>query len=363
MYGYRMYENGAVNRYGNFDVEDPALYQTDVLREKAVASIEGTAPGTPLFLSLMFVAPHGESVDPGSTTEPFIRAAPRDVGRYRHLRLPRSAHGERDVRDKPPYVRKLHRASSATAARIRADFRSRRESLIAVDEAVEAVVERAGAHRAARLDLHPLHLGQRLLPGRAQHLQGQVPRLRPVLARAAADPRPRHPGRHGVGRARHQRRPRADDPRGRGRHRRPADGRALDAPVRPRRAPAHAPAGPARGARGGRHRPRRRRAQRHASASTTRSAPRATSTSSGSTARASSTTGRATRARCARATATAATAASAAPCTASSCACATAPATSAASRSGRSAAETATHGPEICWRLRRCRDSFSGPSS
>ena len=44
MYGYRMYENGVVNRYGNFDVEDPALYQTDVLRDKAVASIEGTAP-------------------------------------------------------------------------------------------------------------------------------------------------------------------------------------------------------------------------------------------------------------------------------------------------------------------------------
>ena len=114
MYGYKMYENGVVNRYGNFDVEDPALYQTDVLREKAVASIEGTAPSTPLFLSLMFVAPHGESVDPGSTTEPFIRAAPRDVGRYRRLRLPRALRGERDVRDKPPYVRKLHRASSAT---------------------------------------------------------------------------------------------------------------------------------------------------------------------------------------------------------------------------------------------------------
>jgi len=150
MYGYRMYENGAVNRYGDFDVEDPAMYQTDVLRQKAVASIEGTAPGTPLFLSLMFVAPHGESVDPGSTTEPFIRAAPRDVGRYRRLRLPRAARGERDVSDKPPYVRKLHGASSATAARIRADFRSRRESLIAVDEAVEALV--GALARTGRLD-------------------------------------------------------------------------------------------------------------------------------------------------------------------------------------------------------------------
>ena len=140
MYGYKMFENGAVRRYGNFDVEDPATYQTDVLRDKAVASIEGTAPGTPLFLSLMFVAPHGESVDPGSTTQPFVRPAPRHDGHYRNLRLPRSMLGERDVSDKPPYVRKLHQPSRSTAARIRADFRSRRESLLAVDEAVEAVV-------------------------------------------------------------------------------------------------------------------------------------------------------------------------------------------------------------------------------
>ncbi len=334
MYGYRMYENGAVNRYGNFDVEDPALYQTDVLREKAVASIEGTAPGTPLFLSLMFVAPHGESVDPGSTTEPFIRAAPRDVGRYRHLRLPRASRGERDVRDKPPYVRKLHRASSATAARIRADFRSRRESLIAVDEAVEAVV--GALARTGRLDStyilftsdngffqgeHNIYKGKYLAYDPSSHV--------PLLIRGPGIP----PGTVS-GELVDQRRPRADDPRGRGRRRRPADGRALDAALRPRRAPAHAPAGPARRAGGGRHRPRRRRSAAARSASTTRSAPRATSTSSGSTARASSTTGRAIRARCARATATAATGGSAAPCTASSCACATAPATSAASRSG-----------------------------
>ena len=140
MYGYKMYENGVVHQYGNFDVEDPALYQTDVLSEQAVASIEGTATGTPLFLSLMFVAPHGESVDPGSTTEPFIRPAPRDVGHFRRLKLPRAAHGEKNVSDKPPYVRNLHMPSAATLRRIRDDLRSRRESLIAVDRAVEAVV-------------------------------------------------------------------------------------------------------------------------------------------------------------------------------------------------------------------------------
>ena len=88
----------------------------------------------------MFVAPHGESVAPGSTTEPFIRPAPRDVGHFRRLQLPRAAHGEKDVSDKPPYVRKLHMPSPATLRRIRDDLRSRRESLLAVDRAVEAVV-------------------------------------------------------------------------------------------------------------------------------------------------------------------------------------------------------------------------------
>jgi hypothetical protein len=39
MYGYKLLENGTLHRYGDFDVEDPALYQTDVLRQKAVESI------------------------------------------------------------------------------------------------------------------------------------------------------------------------------------------------------------------------------------------------------------------------------------------------------------------------------------
>ena len=47
MYGYKMFENGVLNHYGNFDVEDPALYQTDVLRRKAVEAIEATRRRTP----------------------------------------------------------------------------------------------------------------------------------------------------------------------------------------------------------------------------------------------------------------------------------------------------------------------------
>jgi arylsulfatase A-like enzyme len=149
MYGYKLFENGTLHRYGNFDVEDPALYQTDVLRQKAVESIEATGPATPLFLSLMFVAPHGEVETPGRTTQPYVRPAPRDVGRFSRLPEPRSFRGERDISDKPPYIRRLQVSNRSTAARVRADFRARRESLIAVDEAVAAVV--AALERTGRL--------------------------------------------------------------------------------------------------------------------------------------------------------------------------------------------------------------------
>ena len=147
MYGYKLFENGTARTYGHFDVEDPALYQTDVLRQKAVEQIERTGGEMPLFLSLMFVAPHGEVERPGSTTQPYVRPAPRHVGRFRRLKTPHSFRGEGDVRDKPLYIQRLRGTDASAAARVRADFRSRRESLLAVDDAVAAVIgalERTG---------------------------------------------------------------------------------------------------------------------------------------------------------------------------------------------------------------------------
>jgi N-acetylglucosamine-6-sulfatase len=149
MYGYKLFENGTLHRYGNFDVEDPALYQTDVLRDKALDVIRAHADSSrPFFLSLAFVAPHGEVVRPGTSTEPHIRPAPRHVGAFATLPLPRDpAFDEADVSDKPPEVRRLHLLHPDVDERILRDFRSRRESLLAVDEAVAAIVselERSG---------------------------------------------------------------------------------------------------------------------------------------------------------------------------------------------------------------------------
>ena len=150
MWGYTLHENGLDTTYGDFLTEDPALYQTDVLRDKAIEVIDAHAPGRdedPFFLSLNFVAPHGEVTEPGSTTQPHVRPAPRHRGRFGTLQPESPAYDELDVSDKPPYVRGRPRIGWAARERIVEDFRARREALLAVDEAVEGVVralERTG---------------------------------------------------------------------------------------------------------------------------------------------------------------------------------------------------------------------------
>lgn len=143
MWGYTLHENGVDTTYGDFWIENPALYQTDVLRDRAVGFIDAHGPGgdeDPFFLSLAFVAPHGEVVEPGFGPRPHVRPAPRHLGRFGTLRLDSPAFDEIDVRDKPPYVRALRRIRPTARERMATDLRARRESLLAVDEAVEAVV-------------------------------------------------------------------------------------------------------------------------------------------------------------------------------------------------------------------------------
>ena len=258
MYGYQMFENGVLRRYGNFDVEDPALYQTDVLRQKAVESIEATDSGTPLFLSLMFVAPHGEVETPAGRHSPTSarRRATRACSATCASRA--SFRGERDISDKPPYIRRLHRTNPATATRVRADFRSRRESLLAVDDAVADVV--GALARTGRLDsTYILFTSDNgFFQGEHRIVKGKYLVYDAVHARAAADPRPRHRARHRLGRAGRQHRPRADAARrGRRDRGRPIDGRSILPFARDPRLRTRA-ARPARGARPGRHRPRRR---------------------------------------------------------------------------------------------------------
>jgi len=143
MWGYTLNENGRLVTYGSpTGDENPSYYQTDVYREKALDVIRrGSHSGRPFFLSLALLAPHHEEAEIRRVTGVTVRSAPRHRGRAASLPLPRSrAFNELDRSDKPMFMRRFKPLDGAAVARITAEFRARRESLLAVDEAVAAIV-------------------------------------------------------------------------------------------------------------------------------------------------------------------------------------------------------------------------------
>ena len=141
MYGYRLNENGRLRSYGGA----PADYQTDVFARKATAFLRASATQRqPFFLTVGTVAPHLESrVNPIGPHEQGRdpRPAPRDLGRFAHRALPRPpSFNERNVSDKPSFVRKRPRLDGVHIARLRTIYRSRLESLLAVDDLVRGVI-------------------------------------------------------------------------------------------------------------------------------------------------------------------------------------------------------------------------------
>ena len=150
MWNYTLNENGRMVTYGGPDEEDPASYQTDVLRDRALDVIRrDSRSGQPFFLSLAFLAPHYEEGPVRVRTGVTVRSAPRHRGRFASLPLPRPpGFNERDRSDKPGFMRRFKRLDGAAIARITAEFRARRESLLAVDEAVTAIVRELRAQGA-----------------------------------------------------------------------------------------------------------------------------------------------------------------------------------------------------------------------
>jgi len=142
MWGYTLNENGVLKTYGQDNVENPALYQTDVYRAKAVDYINRKAPGlAPFFLSVATLAPHTEGGWAASNGNRNPRPAPRHRGAFADRALPRPpSYDETDVSDKPAHIRALPRIDAAGEAQITKTYRSRLESLLAVDEAVAAIV-------------------------------------------------------------------------------------------------------------------------------------------------------------------------------------------------------------------------------
>ena len=148
MWGFKLNENGIIRRYGAGD----GAYQTDVVRDKAVDFIDRRAPSEdPFFLSVGFLAPHHEKDPLLASTGRALRPAPRHDGRFANLRLPRPpGFDERDTSDKPGFIRRLPRLTFGQLARLERNFQARRESLLAVDEAVQGVV--AALRRSGELE-------------------------------------------------------------------------------------------------------------------------------------------------------------------------------------------------------------------
>jgi N-acetylglucosamine-6-sulfatase len=151
-YGYRLNVNGSVQgpfgdiTYAQRDspgcpANPPAgeacNYQTDVLTERAVDQIAKSAPGGPFFLELDFTAPHGDLVTPPWGPEP----APRHYDSWATVPLPRPpGFNERDVSDKPPFLRHRARLSPLAIAQTQQEWQKEVESLRAVDEGVARLI-------------------------------------------------------------------------------------------------------------------------------------------------------------------------------------------------------------------------------
>jgi arylsulfatase A-like enzyme len=164
-YDYTLFEDGVAVEYGS----DPEDYSTDVLREMAVEFIDENHK-QPFFLVITPWAPHVVAA-----------GAPRHEGAYATLPpwRPESFY-EEDISDKPGFISwierlrtrggieaLLERIESRDASHIR-----ELESLLAVDEAVEAVIERLERYRIDQDTLiiftsdNGLHWGEHWLGGK-----------------------------------------------------------------------------------------------------------------------------------------------------------------------------------------------------
>jgi arylsulfatase A-like enzyme len=139
MYNYTINDNGVLVRKG----DTAADYNTDVLANRAVSAIGQAARHQPFFLNIATNAPHWE---PEPLPFPNPRPAPRHLNVFSREPLPRPpSFNEADVSDKPAFIRNARLFTATDVSFITARFRSRIESLLAVDDLVERVVNKLAA--------------------------------------------------------------------------------------------------------------------------------------------------------------------------------------------------------------------------
>src|SRR5215204_5217029 len=126
-FDYGVNDQGTITHYGT----SASAYSTDVISGQADAFIRTSAlQGTPFFAYVAPLAPH----DPSTP-------APRDAHDYDGIQGPRlPSFNEADVSDKPSWIRQLSKLTSSQTSAINKRHETRVESLQAVDDLVEGIV-------------------------------------------------------------------------------------------------------------------------------------------------------------------------------------------------------------------------------
>ena len=141
-YNYTLNENGTLHTY--CATPEPSCYQTDVYRDKADTIIRERAGRGPFFLWVAFLANHSgaphEGDDPPNLGTPV--PAPRYKNRFKGTPLPQPpSFNEADVSDKPAGIRRRPLLAPRRVAAIQENWQQRRETLLAVDDAVTSIVD------------------------------------------------------------------------------------------------------------------------------------------------------------------------------------------------------------------------------
>jgi arylsulfatase A-like enzyme len=126
-YGFKLNENGVPVQY------TPVDYQTDVYATKATQAIAAhklSFPSRPLYLEVDFFAPH-DPAQPAIRHDGAFASAPLPVDK---------SFNEKDISDKPGWLRAVRRLGGGLRSKILNRYRNRLESLLAVDEAVNQIV-------------------------------------------------------------------------------------------------------------------------------------------------------------------------------------------------------------------------------
>lgn len=127
-YDYQVNEDGVIDHRG----ADPEDYSTDFFGQEAAEFILSAPPQRPLFLLYSVYAPHGPATP-----------APRHLGVFREIPPHRPpSFDERDVSDKPRWFqRRVQRMTPSKKRNVQSFRRKQLESLLAVDENVEGLLD------------------------------------------------------------------------------------------------------------------------------------------------------------------------------------------------------------------------------